>query len=222
MAMEPKMEFEVLRRGVEFALDHLYENDADLIRYGIPLIIDYFVTNNSIIEFFDSKIFYSDIYYFVGLYFIFLSILKKYKISDYSIFLITILTISINTLLFEHLKDLPIISKIFLGHFAYIDQDSCFPLLTWAIFPTIGLLIGNKMKKCENHVFSPAYPEKDMNEITAMFSELPQIDDELLPDEKEKMILRTDEADSVKYTRGELLANAPVAESGCFVVPKTV
>lgn len=35
MAMEPKMEFEVLRRGAEFALDHLYENDADLIRYGI-------------------------------------------------------------------------------------------------------------------------------------------------------------------------------------------
>lgn len=136
-----------LKHGYQFLLIAFI---LDLIRYGIPLIIDYFVTNNSIIEFFDSKIFYSDIYYFVGLYFIFLSILKKYKISDYSIFLITILTISINTLLFEHLKDLPIISKIFLGHFAYIDQDSCFPLLTWAIFPTIGLLIGNKMKKCEN------------------------------------------------------------------------
>lgn len=81
----------------------------------------------------------------------------------------------------------------------------------------ISKLAGLKINENELEKF-----EKDMNEITAMFSELPQIDDELLPDEKEKMILRTDEADSVKYTRGELLANAPVAESGCFVVPKTV
>lgn len=81
----------------------------------------------------------------------------------------------------------------------------------------ISKLAGLKINENELEKF-----EKDINEITAMFSELPQIDDELLPDEKEKMILRTDEADSVKYTRGELLANAPVAESGCFVVPKTV
>lgn len=81
----------------------------------------------------------------------------------------------------------------------------------------ISKLAGLKINENELEKF-----EKDMNEITAMFSELPQIDDELLPDEKEKMILRTDEADSVKYARGELLANAPVAESGCFVVPKTV
>lgn len=35
MAMDPKVEFKTLRRGVEFALDSLYENDADLIRYGV-------------------------------------------------------------------------------------------------------------------------------------------------------------------------------------------
>lgn len=122
----------------------------DLIRFGIPIIIDYFATNSSIFEFFDCKIFYSDIYYFVGLYFIFLSILKKYSFSDYSIFLITMLMISLNTLLFDYIKALPEISEMFIGHFAYMGEYSCFPLLTWAIFPTIGLLIGNKMRKIEN------------------------------------------------------------------------
>lgn len=122
----------------------------DLIRYGIPLIIDSFATNSSIFEFFDSKMFYSDIYSFVGFYLIFLSILKKYNFSDYSIFLINILMISLNTLLFEHIRVLPQISEMFIGHFVYMFEDSCFPLLTWAIFPTIGLLLGNKMKKIKN------------------------------------------------------------------------
>lgn len=64
--------------------------------------------------------------------------------------------------------------------------------------------------------------EKDMNEITEMFSELPQIDDELFPDETEKMTLRADKTDSGNFTRDELLSNAAAVESGLFVVPKTV
>lgn len=33
--MDAKTEFKILRRGVEVALNCLYENDADLIRYGV-------------------------------------------------------------------------------------------------------------------------------------------------------------------------------------------
>ena len=39
---------------------------------------------------------------------------------------------------------------MFIGHFAYMGEHSCFPLLIWAIFPTIGLLIGNKMKRIDD------------------------------------------------------------------------
>ncbi len=120
----------------------------DLIRFGIPAVIDYFATNNSIFKF--SYLFYSDIYYFVGFYYIFLSILKKYNFTDYSISLITILMISSNTLLFDYIKALPEITEVFIGHFAYKGSLSAFPLLTWAIFPTIGLLIGDKMKRIDN------------------------------------------------------------------------
>ena len=35
----------------------------------------------------------------------------------------------------------------FLGNFVYIDETSCFPLLSWAIFPTTGILLGEVLKK---------------------------------------------------------------------------
>jgi hypothetical protein len=34
-----------------------------------------------------------------------------------------------------------------LGNVVYIDGTSCFPLLSWAIFPTVGILLGDVLKK---------------------------------------------------------------------------
>ena len=55
-----------------------------------------------------------------------------------------------------------------------------------------------------------------------MVENLPDIDDELALDEKNPMILRKDKAVTDKYTRQELMANAPQVKAGCLVVPKTV
>ena len=41
-------------------------------------------------------------------------------------------------------------------------------------------------------------------------------------DESNSMILRKDEAVTGKYSRQELMANAPQVKAGCLVVPKTV
>ncbi len=64
--------------------------------------------------------------------------------------------------------------------------------------------------------------ESEMQNIVNMVENLPDIDDELVLDEKNPMMLRKDKAVTDKYTRQELMANAPQVKAGCLVVPKTV
>ena len=64
--------------------------------------------------------------------------------------------------------------------------------------------------------------ETQMQSIVNMVENLPDIEDELVLDEKNPMILREDKAVTNKYTRQELMANAPKVKAGCLVVPKTV
>ncbi len=64
--------------------------------------------------------------------------------------------------------------------------------------------------------------EKDMQNIVDMVEKLPDINDELTLDENNAMTLREDKAVTNKYTRQELMQNAPSVKAGCLVVPKTV
>lgn len=64
--------------------------------------------------------------------------------------------------------------------------------------------------------------EKDMEAIVAMVDRLPDIEEELTLDPANAMTLRKDEAVPNKFTRDELIANAPEVQAGCLVVPKTV
>lgn len=64
--------------------------------------------------------------------------------------------------------------------------------------------------------------EKDMEAIITMVDKLPNIDDELTLDVDNAMIFREDVAVQNKFTRNELLQNAPEVQAGCLVVPKTV
>lgn len=64
--------------------------------------------------------------------------------------------------------------------------------------------------------------EKDMEAIVTMVDRLPDIDEELPLNPENAMQLRADEAVSNKFSRSELLANAPEIQAGCLVVPKTV
>lgn len=64
--------------------------------------------------------------------------------------------------------------------------------------------------------------ESDMQSIVDMVEKLPDIDDELSLDPNNPLKLREDKAVTGKFTRSELLANAPQVQAGCLVVPKTV
>ncbi len=64
--------------------------------------------------------------------------------------------------------------------------------------------------------------EADMQNIVDMVEKLPDINEELTLDEANAMTLREDKAVLNKYTRQELMQNAPSVKAGCLVVPKTV
>jgi aspartyl-tRNA(Asn)/glutamyl-tRNA(Gln) amidotransferase subunit C len=64
--------------------------------------------------------------------------------------------------------------------------------------------------------------ESEMENIVGMVEKLPDIQDEMTLDPDNPMILRKDVAVQDKFTRQELMQNAPQVKAGCFVVPKTV
>lgn len=64
--------------------------------------------------------------------------------------------------------------------------------------------------------------ESEMENIVGMVEKLPDIPDEMTLDPDNPMILRKDVAVQDKFTRQELMQNAPQVKAGCLVVPKTV
>lgn len=64
--------------------------------------------------------------------------------------------------------------------------------------------------------------ESEMQNIVGMVEKLPDIQDEMTLDPDNLMILRKDVAVQDKFTRQELMQNAPQVKAGCLVVPKTV
>lgn len=64
--------------------------------------------------------------------------------------------------------------------------------------------------------------ESEMQNIVGMVEKLPDIQDEMTLDPDNPMILRKDVAVQDKFTRQELMQNAPQVKAGCLVVTKTV
>ena len=64
--------------------------------------------------------------------------------------------------------------------------------------------------------------ESEMENIVGMVEKLPDLQDEMTLDPDNPMILRKDVAVQDKFTRQELMQNAPQVKAGCLVVPKTV
>lgn len=65
--------------------------------------------------------------------------------------------------------------------------------------------------------------ERDMQNIVNMVEQMPELEgDASSLDPENPMKLREDNCETNKFTRSELLANAPQMQAGCVVVPKTV
>ena len=135
----------IFRNGVQFLLIGALLN---IFRWFIPGIIQSIVIDKSIFDDLEFCL-QSDIYYFVGIFYIFLSFMRHLKIKTPGLIMISILMLTANMLLTpitNHFITNPIVASL-LGNIVYVNETSCFPLLSWAIFPSVGILLGEVLKK---------------------------------------------------------------------------
>ena len=133
------------RTGIQFLLLNFVLN---LLRWFLPGLIEAAaIGTDPYVDFYYC--FESDIYFFVGLFFIFYSFFMKLKHASFWLLLISLLTLTVNQLFVPYRGEMitdPILNGI-VGNFIYVNVDSCFPLFSWAIFPTVGILLGEVLKR---------------------------------------------------------------------------
>lgn len=137
----------IRRNGIQFLL---IGGLLNLFRWLLPGIIQMAVIHTRLSEDICFCL-QSDIYYFVGTFYIFYSYLKRWKIQTPGVVMISILMLTANALLVPvtHAYVKNPIAAALLGNLVYVDGTSCFPLLSWAIFPSVGILLGEVLKKSD-------------------------------------------------------------------------
>jgi len=137
----------IKRTGIQFLLIGALLN---IFRWFLPGLLQTIVLHTPLIEDFDYCL-QSDIYYFAGLFFITYAFFRKRKIQTPGLILISMLGLTLNTLLtpLTHQYVTNEIAASLLGNFVYVNKGSCFPLLSWSIFPSTGILLGELLKKSD-------------------------------------------------------------------------
>lgn len=134
-----------LRQGLRFLTLGAILN---LLRWVLPGLLLFAVHRESMVdEILD--LLSSDIYYFVGIFLIFYAFMLKLRLKTFDILVISIIMLTVNTLLTPVMSEAVTNQYLIrlLGNFIYINETSCFPLLSWAVFPTTGILLGDVIKK---------------------------------------------------------------------------
>lgn len=111
----------------------------DFFRYIMPYLIALvFIGQNEkeFLMYFAA----SDIYILVGLFYLEFAFFMKYNFSKIKILMISIIMILINCNLDIHMSNNYLAS--ILGNFIHVNTKSCFPLLSWSIYPIIGYILG--------------------------------------------------------------------------------
>lgn len=87
----------------------------------------------------------SDILGFAGFTFLFFAIIKYFQISPLATLLISLCMLTVNDLIPQLHLSSQFVSAT-LGNFFYADDYSCFPLLSWMIFPAIGYALASALR----------------------------------------------------------------------------
>ena len=137
----------IRKTGIQFLLIGALLN---IFRWFLPGVLQAIVIHTPLIEDVNFCL-QSDIYYFAGIFFVVHSYFKKWKIQTPGLILFSLLGLTLNTLL-TPLTNAYITNDIaasIVGNIVYVNETSCFPLLSWAIFPSTGILLGELLKKAD-------------------------------------------------------------------------
>lgn len=135
----------IRRTGIQFLLIGAILN---VVRWLIPGIVQSIVIGTNLIEDVDFCL-QSDIYYFAGLFFVAYSFLKKWNSTTPQLLLVSIISLTVNSMLTPFMQKIctnDLVASL-VGNIIYVNETSCFPLLSWAIFPTVGIIFGEVLKK---------------------------------------------------------------------------
>ena len=137
----------IRRTGIQFLLIGAILN---IFRWFLPGVLQAIVIHTPLIEDFEFCL-QSDIYYFAGIFFVVHSFFKQWKIQTSGLLMFSILGLTLNTLLTPITNRFVTngIAASLLGNIVYVNETSCFPLLSWAIFPSTGILLGEILKKSD-------------------------------------------------------------------------
>ena len=142
---EPKNYFS---RGIILLTQGQYLN---LIRDSIPNLISWWITGNKIFISRALLVLSGDILTFAGIAFCFLALLKKMKLSDNFILIISIILNVFALLLYNIMKSPKnFLLSTFVGYFVLTDAESYFPLFSYFIFVAFGYLLGGICQKINN------------------------------------------------------------------------
>ena len=138
----------LVKQGLRFLVIGAVLN---ILRWLIPGLIYGALTGDPLIDDIGYCL-VSDIYYFVGLFYIFYALIRKLNIKTHGLIVASIIMLTLNTLLTPFTAQFAenIIVDSILGNFVYVSETSCFPLLSWAIFPSIGIMLGEVLKKVDD------------------------------------------------------------------------
>lgn len=140
------------KRGVHFLFLGVVLN---IVRYVIPALIVQITGKADVFAEALQEILCCDIYDFVGAYLLLYAFFKKIKLPNSVMLMITLIMMWANTKWGGASTNIEWLD-CFLGRFIYINDRSCFPLLSWAIFPTLGIFIGQLYQNI---------PEKDRGKL---------------------------------------------------------
>lgn len=122
----------------------------NLLRYGIPQVIRYFILGDSqIIDKLLHDMVNVDILQFAGLAFLAIAFFKKLKLKTWNYLLIAIVSSLLGDVLRYQMTGNLWFDQ-FLGYFWGTVEYSYFPFFNWLVFPLVGLVFAEILKHCQD------------------------------------------------------------------------
>lgn len=137
---------DLLHRGISLLKIGLLLN---LVRYILPDIIKYALTNDITYLYATFSLFSVDILQFAGLAFIFFAATKKLQLNHTALLFIGVIA-SVLGMSLRWVSTGNYIVDQFVGFFWGTKTETYFPFLNWIIFPIAGLIFGSQMRHCKD------------------------------------------------------------------------